>query len=87
MPILLLEGLLLMALILIAMAIITGKHLLHAIVIYCAFSLIAVLLYTIIGAADVAFTEAVIGTISTIYFVIAKKSTNKRENKYEQQEK
>ncbi len=74
MPILLLEGLLLIAMIAIAAAIILGKKLLAATVIYCGFSLIAMLLYTVVGAADVAFTEAVIGTISTVYFIIAIKS-------------
>ena len=38
----------------------------------------AMLLYTIVGAADVAFTEAVIGTVSTVYFVIVIKSIRKK---------
>ena len=77
MPILLLEGLLLVALISIAIAIVLGRKLLSATIIYCAFSITAVLLYTIVGAADVAFTEAIIGTISTVYFIIAIKSISK----------
>lgn len=77
MPILLLEGLLLVALITIAIAIILGKNLLSATIIYCAFSFTAMLLYAIVGAADVAFTEAIIGTISTVYFIIAIKSIGK----------
>lgn len=77
MPIILLEGVLLLALIFIAIGIILGKKLLAAAVIYCAFSLTAMLLYTIVGAADVAFTEAIIGTISTVYFIIAIKSIQK----------
>ncbi len=79
MPILFLETVLLIALISIAMTIIIGRELLPAVIIYCAFSFVAMLLYTIIGAADVAFTEAVIGTVSTVYFVIAIKSINKQE--------
>jgi len=78
MPIVLLEGVLLIALIGIAIAIIFDKNLLSSTIIYCAFSLGAMLLYIIVGAADVAFTEAVIGTISTVYFVIAIKSINRR---------
>ena len=74
MPILILEGLLLIAMIVIAISIILGRKLLSAAVIYCAFSLAAMILYTIAGAADVAFTEAIIGTISTVYFIIAIKS-------------
>lgn len=78
MPVLLLEGLLLVALISIAVSIIFEKNLLACTIIYCGFSFGAMLLYTIVGAADVAFTEAVIGTISTVYFVIAIKSINRR---------
>jgi multicomponent Na+:H+ antiporter subunit B len=79
MPIVLLEGLLLLALIAIAIAIIFDKNLLSATIIYCAFSFVAMLLYTIAGAADVAFTEAIIGTISTVYFVIAIKSIGRKD--------
>ena len=77
MPILILEGLLLIALISIAIGIIMGKRLLSEIIIYCAFSFMAMLLYAVVGAADVAFTEAIIGTVSTVYFIIAVKSINK----------
>ena len=73
MPILILEGLLLIAMIVIAISIILGRKLLSAAVIYCAFSLAAMILYTI----AVAFTEAIIGTISTVYFIIAIKSIRK----------
>lgn len=78
MPVILLEGLVLAALISNAIAIIFGKNLLSCTIIYCGFSFGAMLLYIIVGAADVAFTEAVIGTISTVYFVIAIKSINRR---------
>ena len=64
MPILILEGLLLMAMIAIAISIILGRKLLSAAVIYCAFSLAAMVLYTIAGAADVAFTEPSLRYIS-----------------------
>ena len=36
------------------------------------------ILYILAGAADVAFTEAVIGVISTVYFIIAIKSISRR---------
>ena len=78
MPVILLEGLLLAALITIAVAVIFERNLLACTIIYCGFSFGAMLLYIIAGAADVAFTEAVIGTISTVYFVIAIKSINRR---------
>lgn len=83
MPILLLEGILLLAMISIAISIIVGRKLLSATIIYCAFSLAAMILYTIAGAADVAFTEAIIGTISTVYFIIAIKSIKKSSLKSE----
>ena len=87
MPILLLESLLLLALIIITIFIILGYKMVSAVIIYCAFSFLAMLLYVIVGAADVAFTEAVIGTISTVYFLIAIKSikSNNRGKKDEQQ--
>lgn len=77
MSVLFLESLLLLVLIAIAITIILGNSLLSSVVIYCAFSFTAMLLYITIGAADVAFTEAVIGTVSTVYFIIAIKSINR----------
>ena len=79
MQILLLEGLLLLVLISISVIIVFNDNLLACTIIYCAFSFGAMLLYAIVGAADVAFTEAVIGTVSTVYFVIAIKSLRKRK--------
>ena len=77
MPILILEALLLIALIVITICIILGYKLVSAVIIYCAFSFVAMLLYVIVGAADVAFTEAVIGTISTIFFVASLKKIDR----------
>lgn len=74
MSIYLLEGILLIVLIAITILIILGNSLLSSVIIYCAFSFGAMLLYITVGAADVAFTEAVIGTVSTVYFLIAIKS-------------
>ena len=45
--------------------------LLAAIIIFSAFSFFAVLLYFTLGAPDVAFTEAVVGLVSTTFFIIA----------------
>lgn len=69
MQIYVLEAILLVFLIFITCAVIFCKDILSASIIYCAFSLCAVLLYLMMGSPDVAFTEAVIGTISTIFFV------------------
>ena len=78
MSILILEGMFMLLLIIIAIAIIFGKDLLALTVIYSVFSFAAMILYILAGAADVAFTEAVIGVISTVYFIIAIKSTSRR---------
>ena len=78
MSIIILEGAFLLLLIIIAIVIIFGKDLLALTSIYCAFSFTAMLLYILAGAADVAFTEAVIGVISTVYFIIAIKSISRR---------
>lgn len=75
---LILEALLLMSLIAITLVIIFGKDLMTAVVIYCAFSFITMFLYIVMGAPDVAFTEAVIGVISTIYFIMMLRSIDRR---------
>ena len=67
---LIIEAILLLGLIAIATAIIFGRDLMVSVVIYCAFSFITMFLYIIMGAPDVAFTEAVIGVISTVFFII-----------------
>ena len=71
------EAILLLFLIATTIVIIFDKDLLSSAIIYCAFSFCTMLLYIIMGAPDVAFTEAVIGVISTIYFVIAIKTTDR----------
>ncbi|MBM6990814.1 Na(+)/H(+) antiporter subunit B [Mobilibacterium timonense] len=75
---LILEAVLLMALIAITLVVIFDKDLLAAVVTYCAFSFITMFLYIVMGAPDVAFTEAVIGVISTIYFVISLRNIDRR---------
>ena len=72
-----LEGLLLVILIGIAIAIIFDKDLLSCAIVYMGFSFFTMLLYILMGAADVAFTEAVIGVISTVYFILAIRSTDR----------
>ncbi len=74
MTLLFIEAILLLALIGIAIVIIMDTRLFTAAVSYGAFSFFAVLLYIAVGAADVAFTEAVIGSISTVYFVFVIKT-------------
>lgn len=71
MQVMIIEALLLIILIVITIVVIFNKDLLMVTIIYCAFSFCAMLLYVIMGAPDVAFTEAVIGIISTIYFIIS----------------
>lgn len=78
MPTLVLEAILLLALIIITIAVIFNRDLLIVIITYCAFSFIAMFLYIVMGAPDVAFTEAVIGVISTIYFIITLKKIDRR---------
>ena len=78
MSVITLKGAFLLLMIIIAIVIIFGNDLLALTIIYCAFSFSAMLLYILAGAADVAFTEAVIGVISTVYFIIAIKSISRR---------
>ena len=74
----LVEALLLLTLISITLVIIFDKDLVPVVVVYCAFSFVTMFLYIIMGAPDVAFTEAVIGVISTIYFIMTLKSIDRR---------
>ena len=74
----LVEALLLLTLISISLVIIFDKDLVSVVVVYCAFSFVTMFLYIIMGAPDVAFTEAVIGVISTIYFIMTLKSIDRR---------
>ena len=77
MDILLIEAVLLLFLIAITRVIILDKDLLSSSIIYCAFSFCAMVLYIMVGAPDVAFTEAVIGVISTTYFVVSLRTTDR----------
>ena len=74
----LVEALLLLTLISITLVIIFDKDLVSVVVVYCAFSFVTMFLYIIMGAPDVAFTEAVLGVISTIYFIMTLKSIDRR---------
>lgn len=74
----LVEALLLLTLISITLVIIFDKDLVSVVVVYCAFSFVTMFLYIIMGAPDVSFTEAVIGVISTIYFIMTLKSIDRR---------
>ena len=69
-----LEAMLLIVLIGIALTIVLGKNLMVSVIIYCAFSFVTMFLYIVMGAPDVAFTEAVIGVVSTVFFIMMLKS-------------
>ena len=71
MQVLAFEAIILLMLIFVTIAIIMTRDLLAAVVMFSAFSFLAVLGYFMMGAPDVAFTEAVIGTVSTIFLVAA----------------
>jgi len=73
MPELYLETILLLLLIGTGITALYVKDLLAAIILFSAFSFFAMLLYLVLGAPDVAFTEAVIGVASTIFFIAALK--------------
>lgn len=77
MQIYLIEAILLIFLIFITSAVIFCKDILSAAIIYSGFSFCAVLLYLMMGAPDVAFTEAVIGAVSTIFFVASLKKIDR----------
>ena len=78
MSMLMLEAVLLLALIAITLVVIFNKDLMVVVVTYCAFSFITMFLYIVMGAPDVAFTEAVIGVFSTIYFIMTLRNIDRR---------
>ncbi len=53
------------------------KDLLGSVVVYSAFSFLAVVLYLILGSPDVGFTEAIIGVISSVFFIFALKEMDR----------
>lgn len=62
-----------------AIAAITVKDLLNAAVILGAYSFLMCLLWTEMGAVDVAFTEAAVGAgVSTVFFIAAIFRTTRR---------
>lgn len=50
-----------------------ASDLLAAIIMFSAFSFLAVLVYLMLGAPDVAFTEAVVGVVATTFLIVALK--------------
>lgn len=78
MQILIIEAVLLLFLIVLTIAIICNLDLFACTVLFCAFSFCAVLTYLIFGSPDVAFTEAVIGTMSTVFLSIALKKVDRK---------
>lgn len=50
-----------------------ASDLLAAIIMFSAFSFLAVLIYLMLGAPDVAFTEAVVGVVATTFLIVALK--------------
>lgn len=77
MQIFIIEAALLLFLIIVALTILFKKDLFGCTIMFGAFSFCAVLTYLIFGAADVAFTEAVIGTMSTVLFAITLKKVDR----------
>ncbi|NLT94344.1 MAG: DUF4040 domain-containing protein [Clostridia bacterium] len=78
MHVFIIETILLLLLIATGIFALTSKDLLASIILFGGFSYFAVLTYLIVGAADVAFTEAVVGVVSTIYLVTALNKLKRR---------
>ena len=55
-----------------------ARDLLAAIVLFSGFSFFAVLIYIVLAAPDVAFTEAIIGVIATVFYLTALKKIGER---------
>lgn len=66
-----LQTIMLFLLVVTGYAALNARDLLSAVVIFSVFSFFAVILYLVLNSPDVAFIEAVIGIIATLFFVIA----------------
>jgi uncharacterized MnhB-related membrane protein len=74
-----LDHIILSLVIILAVAAITVKDLLGAAILFGAYSFMMCLLWAIMGAVDVAFTEASVGAgVSTVFFVVAVFRTTRR---------
>ncbi len=74
-----LEFVILTMVIILAVGAITVKDLLSAAILFGAYSFMMTLLWAIMGAVDVAFTEASVGAgVSTVLFVLAVFRTTRR---------
>ena len=73
------EMIVLIMVVITAIAAITVKDLLGAAILFGAYSFMLCLLWAIMGAVDVAFTEASVGAgVSTVFFVAAVFRTTRR---------
>ena len=72
---------LLLFMILCAIAAITVRDLLHATIVLAAYSLLMTVLWSVMNAVDVAFTEAAVGAgITTVLFIAAIARTERRSS-------
>lgn len=75
---LLLQVILLVLMIAVGIASLEVRDLLAAVVLFGGFSFFAVLIYIVLTAPDVAFTEAIIGVIATVFYLSALKKIGER---------
>ena len=54
------------------------RDLLVSVIMFAAFSFFAVILYLVLRSPDVAFIEAVIGIVVTIFFILCLRETGRR---------
>jgi uncharacterized MnhB-related membrane protein len=75
----LLNAIFLAFIIIVAIAALRVRDLVAAVILFGAFSFCSAVLFAVMGAVDVAFTEAVIGAaISTVFFMAAISRTQRR---------
>lgn len=78
MPELSVDTLLLLIMVITGLMALLTEDLLAAVILFSAFSFFAVLMYLVLQAPDVAFTEAVVGIVSTSFFIVALKRLGRR---------
>ncbi|MGI6588087.1 MAG: Na(+)/H(+) antiporter subunit B [Peptococcia bacterium] len=74
-------GFLVLLMVITGLSALFARDLLASIIMFSAFSYFAVLTYLTMGAPDVAFTEAVVGVVSTTFFIVALKRMKRGSSK------
>jgi len=64
-----------------AVAALSVRDLMAAVIVFACFSFFAAILYALMNALDVSFIEAVVGVVTTVFFVSTLQRTGRRTSR------